>query len=161
MYQKYLLKYRKRKPLQIPLVGLAALVSGFYIGFNESQGVDVRNEIEYLTKFGQTILAVVTSRIFSKYNYSFKKRFTKNFRNGIEDGSLGITFRGQKKPTRYDQLDSEEFEEVSPILKEDLENLESKLQPPKNGRTMLNAGVQTAVATGIGYVAGSLCGKLV
>jgi hypothetical protein len=148
----------KHKRLKLPLYDIGAITAGFYIGYNEGKGIDVRPTIEYLTKYGPTIFCITTTPIIIKLTNSFGKWINKKQKENLQNGNLEISLKNGSK--KYKELSESQKEEITPRLTEIIDNFETRYQDPKYLMPTLYIGTKTAIETTIGYLAGRLYSQI-
>ncbi len=123
--------------VEIPLYDLAAIAAGFYIGYKEGKGINVKPSLEYACKYGPTVFATVLTPILIKAHNSFGNFMVRGARKNLE----------LKSPQLEKKLEA-------------LDNLENKLKNPKYFKPTLRISARTAIETIVGYVAGRLYGAI-
>jgi len=135
--------------LDIPVFDLATLGAGFYVGYNEGKGIDVGNNLEYLTKYGPTTFALVASPILAKVMTTGSKTFLNYMDKSLENGNI--------KNNEGKYLTPEEIELGMKSLKKSKKSLENirYLKPT------LKLASRTALETIIGYTIGRMTSQLI
>ena len=144
------------KNFKLPLYDLATLAAGFYIGYSEGKGINARPSVEYLTKYGPTAFAMVSTSITMKLGGSFAKALSKKIDEDIESDSENVKI-GDK---RLNELGPEEKEEALENIKNGRDLLKKRIKGRGYVHPVLRVGVRTSIETLIGYVAGKICGQL-
>lgn len=147
----------KAGKLSLPIYDIGTLAAGFYIGYNEGKGIDVSPSVEYLTKYGPTTFAMVTTPMMIKVISTLDK-MSKILNKNLQNGNFEVTQKDGSKKT-YGDFKKERPDINSKIVNK-TKNLESKLENPKYLKPTLIFGAKTAIETTIGYVVGKLYSQI-
>jgi hypothetical protein len=149
---------RQNKIWTIPLYDIGTLISGFYIGYNEGKGIDTSQTVDYLTKYGPTILAVSMTPLILKATNMFGRWTNRKMLRDLCNENFEVTIKGKTK--QYKDLDEDKKQELTNKMLENVNDLESKLQNPQYLKPTLIAGTRTAIETMIGYAAGRIYSQI-
>lgn len=136
--------------INIPIVDIATLVTGFYVGYNHAKGNDMSAFMEYGGLIGPTITTAALAYGMTK----LAKGMGKMAKTARKYGTIKVNFDGIEK--KYSELRLEEREKFDKKISE-LERKTEELNPRKSA---FNAAKRYAIETGIGYVAGQIIGQL-
>jgi hypothetical protein len=152
------LKNSTKRIIRIPLYDIGTIAAGFYIGYAEGKGLDVSQNLEYLTKYGPTAFAVIYTPIMLKGINWFHKWMNNKMLTSIENAELEVHIKSGSK--KYKDLDNTQKEEIYAKVINTSRNLESKIENQKYLRPTLIVGTRTAIETVIGYAAGRVYSQI-
>ncbi len=148
------------KNLTVPLYDLGTLAAGFYIGCAEGKGIEKSPSLRYLTKYGPSVLAVISTSVLIKLGSTFGKRMNQSVTQNFQNGNLEVILQdGSKK--MYQGLTREESEEITPKLVKGINQLESSLQNPRYLKPILKMVARTAIETSVAYLVGRAYSKII
>ena len=132
--------------ISFDIYNVAGVVAGFYVGYNEGKGVDVRDFVEYVLEYGPTAAAMIMTPVI----ISGVKKMNRFAAMGTRRDLLN------KLKTRHTNVDIRKYNSA-------LDNLDQQYEKMNNQgllKPAVRKGVFVAGNTAIGYTAGRLCSQL-
>lgn len=120
--------------VKIPLIDIFTLAGSFYTGYWEGKGLDVRDSVEYITKYGSTVYAFTSTPLKIKFFKSMNNKIKKRLAQLDED----------KRPANYNRI---------------IEKLDESTQTLERCgyvKPTLVLGMRVALETTTGYLAGKI-----
>lgn len=155
-YESVIKASKDSKPkVSIPIGDIANITAGFYIGYMEGKGVDVKPSIEYLTKYGPTALAITASPLLLKAGDVLKRICLRGIQENLKTGNITIEKMDGIHDKKLYELGPDQREKGEAKVRGAINNLEERINnPPSYTKSTLKAGAWAAAETLVGYAAG-------
>ena len=149
----------RRKLPRIGLCDIATVAAGFYIGYQEGKGVDVRPSVEHLAKYGPTVFALITTPLLLKTAYGITSLMHKWTKRGLQRGDLKVSLPSGKTVPIH-TLPLEERLEWERKIMPKLHKMRSNIENRGYLKPTVKAGSRRAIETLIGYTAGRVYSQI-